>query len=288
MSGFVFLIVLVSALFHASWNALLKGGTNKLFETAMNLTGGGLVSLAAIFVLPVPARESWPYLAAGIPVYVLYYVFLIRAYSSSEFGYAYTMMRGGVPLLTALASALLFDEALSGAGLAGVLLLSFGLLVLALDSIGRGGFSREGTLLALANAVVITGYTVLDGRGARLSGHAAAYTCWIFFLNAFPLFILTATRYRAAYIPYARAHWKRGLLGGACSVLAYGMALWGMTRAPIPLVAALRETSVIFGVLLGALFLKEKLTPGRVAAVALVAAGAGAMRLPDLLANVFG
>jgi drug/metabolite transporter (DMT)-like permease len=130
----------------------------------------------------------------------------------------------------------------------------------------RGGF-------ALLNGCVIAGYTVVDGTGVRRSGHALGYTCWVFALNALPLATFLFLSRGRVVLAHARARWLAGALGGVLSVLAYGLVLWAMTRAPIPAVAAVRETSVVFGTLLGTWQLREPLAARRVAAAGLVAAG---------------
>lgn len=188
-------------------------------------------------------------------------------------------MRGSSPLFTALISALVLSETLNPSGWAGVLMLSSGVLVLAVDAARRGGFSLSSTALALANSFVIMGYTLVDGHGVRFAGNAASYTCWVFFCNAFPITIFAMAARGKGYFTYIATRWKYGFFGGCCSLLAYGLVLWGMTRAPISMVAALRETSVVFGMLFAVVFLKEKVTLARGGAVVLVLAGAAALRM---------
>ena len=274
MSDLVILVILGSALFHAAWNAVIKGGTDTLFETVMKTSSGGIISACLLPFLPAPARESWPFLAATASIHVAYYLCLAYAYKGADLGYAYTLMRGTSPLLTALMTVLVLGHTLPLGGWAGVLCISLGILSLAVDSVRRGSFTWRVTLVALANAVVIMGYTVVDGSGVRLSGNALSYTCWVFFLNAFPVLCIALFLRKGEYFRYAQKRWRYGLFGGACSFVAYGLSLWGMARAPISLVASLRETSIVFGLLLGVVFLGEKITGSRILAVALVASGA--------------
>ena len=274
MSDLVIVVILGSAMFHAAWNAIIKGGTNTLFETVMKTGSGGILAACLIPFLPAPAQESWPYLAGTACIHVAYYLCLTYAYKGADLGYAYTLMRGTSPLLTALLTVLFLGHTLPPGGWAGVLCISLGILSLATDSVRRGSFNWRVTLVALANAVVIMGYTVVDGSGVRLSDNALSYTCWVFFLNAFPLFFITLLLQKGAYFRYVRSRWQYGLFGGVCSFAAYGLSLWGMARAPISLVASLRETSVIFGMILGIVFLGEKITGSRVLAVTLVVSGA--------------
>ena len=278
MSSLVFFVILGSALFHAAWNAVIKGGSDKLFETVMKTSSGGLIAACIIPFLPAPARESWPYLAATVSIHIVYYLCIVYAYRGAELGYAYTIMRGSSPMFTALATVFLLGHSLSSGGWFGVVLLSTGILTLTWDTVLRKNFNLSATLVALANALVIMAYTVVDGSGVRLAVHASSYICWVFFLNAFPLLIFSIILKKGAYFRYVRTRWLYGLFGGACSFIAYGLSLWAMTKAPLSLVAALRESSVIFGVLLGLIFLGERLSWSRSLAVLLVVAGAGAIK----------
>lgn len=279
METYVILVVLGSAMLHAVWNAIIKGGADKLIETSMKTVGGGIAVLAFLPFLPPPLPGSWPFLAATICIHFFYYLFIAYAYRGADLSYAYTIMRGSSPLFTALVSAGFLSEALSPSGWTGVLMLSSGVLVLAVDAARRGGFSLPATALAMANAVVIMGYTLVDGHGVRSAGNTVSYIFWVFFCNAFPISLFAIGMRGKEYFRYVRVRWKYGFFGGCCSLLAYGLALWGMTRAPIAAVAALRETSVVFGVIFAVLFLKERVTPARAAAAILVLAGATAMRL---------
>ena len=174
---------------------------------------------------------------------------------------------------------LLFGHNLSWAGWLGILCLCSGVLVLTRENVRNGRFNISGALAAVGTAVVIMGYTLFDGYGARASGNPISYVCWLYVINTFPINIILLLRQRKSYIPYFKQRWKIGLFGGLCSLGSYGVALWAMTKAPIAMVAALRETSVIFGMLLAILFLGEKFSPVKLLAVVLVATGIIIMRL---------
>ena len=279
MSLGIFLAVLGGALLHSLWNVIIKGGREKLFEAVLNTMGGGVGVLLVLPFLPLPLRDSWGYLAASCTIHILYYTFLSFAYKHTDMSYGYTIMRGAAPLMTSTVLALGFGVTLNAGGWAGVLLLSAGILTLAVDAARRVDFSWPGTLMALANAVVVMGYTVSDGFGARASGHAVSYVCWLFFFNAFPMTLIVNAKYGKKFRDYARQRWQYGLFGGLCSLGAYGVTIWAMSMAPMALVAALRETSVIFGLLLAVIFLKEKVSPLRVVAVCLVMAGMLCMKV---------
>ncbi|MDL2267845.1 DMT family transporter [Desulfovibrio sp. OttesenSCG-928-G15] len=275
----VILLLLASALLHASWNAIIKGGANKLFETAMQTMACGLFGLCALLCLPLPAPASWPFLTGSVCLHFFYHLLLANAYKGADMSYAYTIMRGSCPLFTALFTVFVLGHSLLLGAWAGVLLLSTGILVLALDTLRKGHFQWLPTCIALGNAVIIMGYTVVDGSGVRVSGHAVAYVAWLFFLNAFPLVLFSLVRHKREFIRHVQTRWKFGLASGFCGVLAYGISVWAMTRAPISLVAALRESSVIFGMLLAVVYLKEPFSALRALSVLLVMTGACCIKL---------
>jgi drug/metabolite transporter (DMT)-like permease len=270
-------VVLLAALLHAAWNAMLGAAQDRALDTLLVATGGSAVAAALLPFLPLPARASWPFLLASVAIHTAYFTALAGAYRAGDFSPAYTLMRGTAPMLTALGG-WLAGEGLRASQWLGVLLVSGG--VVAMGRLGRrGAAGRRATAWALGNAVVIACYTLVDGRGVRLSGHAPSYALWVFFLDVLPLLLWTlATRGREA-ARYAARRWRRGLLGGALMVTAYGLVLWSMTRAPVAAVAALRETSVVFAALIGARLLREPVGSFRAAAAAVVAAGAALLEL---------
>jgi len=269
----IVIIMLGAALLHAAWNAIIKGGSNALFEATLKTLGGGVAVCCVLPFLQLPAPRSLPYLAASCVIHLGYYSFLSLSYRSVDMSIAYTLMRGTAPLLTSLVLVLVLGVPLSAGGRIGVALLSTGILTLSADALRQGRPAWRGCCAALANALVIMCYTLADGYGGRASLNPVSYACWLFFINAFPMTLAVCLRYRGEFTAYARRRWRFGLLGGACSLGSYGIAIWAMTKAPIAMVAALRESSVIFGMLLAVLFLGERLTFFRVLAVLLVAAG---------------
>jgi drug/metabolite transporter (DMT)-like permease len=272
-------VVLLGALLHAAWNTLVRRAADKFLDTVLMLGGAGLLTAVLLPALPLPATESWPYLAASVLIHVIYFALVALAYHGAELSFAYPVMRGSAPVLSAVAVALLLNETPTPGGWLGILLVSGGVLLLAADY-GRSGKLRQGpALLALANAGVIAVYTLVDGQGARLSGNAFSYTGWMFLLTAVLMTGLALALKGRRVIDHVRHGWPRGLLGGASTLASYGLALWAMTQAPIALVAALRETSVVFGAILAALFLAEPVTRLRVLSIVTVAAGAVAIKL---------
>jgi drug/metabolite transporter (DMT)-like permease len=271
----VTLAVLGAALLHASWNVLLKSGDDKELESISIAVGSGLVALVIAPFLAAPASASWPWLVGSAIVHILYFIFLAGAYRWGELSYTYPVMRGGGPMIVALVGAIALGEILTFKETIGVVLICAGVLAFA-----AGRHDPRATGFAIANAVVIAAYTLIDGQGARASGAPVSYTLWFFAANGIVLLLFGCARGRGAAIAaYFRRKWMRAVIGGALAVGAYGIALWAMTRAPIALVAVLRETSVIFAALLSTVFLREKMTRRRLLATGAVMGGLIALRI---------
>jgi len=270
----VTLAVLGAALLHASWNVLVKSGADKELETINIALGSGLIALVVAIFLPAPAQVSWPWVAGSALVHILYFVFLAGAYRWGELSYTYPVMRGGGPMIVALVGAVVLGEVLPlGA--------SFGILMICAGVFGFAAGKHDGraTAFALGNAVVIAAYTLIDGQGARLSGAPVSYTLWFFAANGVVILLYGWLRRGAAVGSYFRRNWRRAMIGGSCAVGAYGIALWAMTRAPIAVVAVLRETSVVFAAVIAFFVLKEQLTRRRLVATGAVLIGLVALKL---------
>lgn len=273
----VALLVLLSAAMHAGWNFYVKASADRFLDFTGVVLAGGLVAACTLYWLPLPAPASWPWLASTTVIHVGYYLLLMQAYRHADLSIAYPLMRGSAPVMVALVAPLAGDSVSPGLML-GIALVSAGIALPVGVGIRRGGVSRTGLGYGFATAGVIALYTMLDGIGARLSGNAVAYTMWLFFLNACLVFVLLAWhRGRAAFAQLQR-RCLLSLLGSVLTVGSYGIVLWAMTVAPIPAVAALRETSVIFAALLGAWLLKERMGLWRISGAMLVALGAIVIR----------
>ena len=268
----VALAVLGAALLHAAWNALVKAGRDKELDTIAVAVASGALGVLIAPWLAVPAAAAWPWLVASTLVHILYFAFLAGAYRWCDLSYAYPIMRGGGPMIVAVAGALVLGEALAWQHWGGIVLVCAGILAFA-----AGPHDRRAAWFAAANAAVIAAYTLIDAQGARASGAPVSYTLWFFAANGLVIGAMGLAR-RRDLPAYLRRHWRRAGVGGAFALGAYGIALWAMTRAPVALVAVLRETSVIFAALLGAVFLGERFTRRRLAATAAVLAGLIALR----------
>jgi drug/metabolite transporter (DMT)-like permease len=274
----VSLAVLLAALLHAGWNAMIKGGRDVLLESAGIVLGAGVVALPFAFVLPLPPTGAWLYIAGSLTIHLAYYTLMVNAYRVGDLSLVYPLMRGVAPLITGVAGIFLLRELPSAYGWFGMLLISLGVLALALRAPGHAP-SRTATGFALANAAVIAAYTLVDGKGARVSTNAWSYIVWLFVLDTLPFSLYMLARHRVRFIQFLRANSGRALIGGGLSAGAYAIAVWAMTQAPVALVASLRETSVLFATLLGARVLKEQLSPRRWAGVIAVAVGVIALKI---------
>lgn len=251
----VFCILLFAALLHASWNAIVKAGTDKLYS-AIGVSGSAaLIALILLPFSPQPTAASWPYLFVSCALQVVYTVLVAKTYQVSDMSQTYPLMRGTAPLLVALISVMVLGDHLSWLAWSGIGVICLSILAMAMN--GRMQ-SRKGIWLALLNACFIAGYTLVDGTGVRLSDTALGYTLWTFFMNGFCLLSWAMVARRREASSYLRLHWKKGLLGGVGTMGSYGLALWAMTQAPLAVVAALRETSILFGALIAFVLLKEK------------------------------
>ena len=222
-------------------------------------------------------HASWPYLVASVSAQLIYRLLLAAAYRTGDLSHAYPLMRGTAPLLVAFGSLALVGERLSRLGWIGVSLISAGISLLIIDARCRGP-STPATRAALLAAFVISSYTTIDGVGVRLSDHAIAYALWNLFLTGLPLLLWTTARGHAVPWQDLRYQLLGGLVGGACALASYSIALWAMTRAPVAAVAAIRETSIVFGIAFGALVLHERVGWIRALSATAVTLGACAMR----------
>jgi drug/metabolite transporter (DMT)-like permease len=276
MSLFVFAVVLLAALLHATWNAIVKAGGDKFLTTLTVTTAAAALSTVLLPFLPVPAIASWPFAIASAVFQIAYFLLVARTYQIADMSQAYPLMRGTAPLIVALVSVYRLGETLSPTAWFGVIGICIGIFSIALGSSLK---DRKGVYLALMNALVIAAYTLIDGIGVRRSGTPAAYTLWVFLLTGLPLAVWALTGRRSSFLPYLHRHWRLGIAGGIGTTASYGLALWAMTLAPVAVVAALRETSILFGTLIAGLVLKEPIGPRRVISACIIAGGAAILRL---------
>ncbi len=276
----VLLLVLLAAALHASWNAIVKAGGDRLVMTTLVMIGPAPVCLVALFFLPALQPGAWPFLIASALIHYLYYALLIGAYKHGDLSQVYPISRGAAPALVAVAAWVFAGEALSAREMLGVLIVSAGIMSLAWRRNGtRLPAESKAVALALTNGVAISAYLIADGMGVRQAGNAFTYISWLFVLEALPLFALTLWLRRGRVMESFSPNWKPGVLGGTIAAVSYGIALWAMSQGPMAHIVALRETSVLFGAALGALVLKESFGKQRIVAAAVVAGGAVLLNL---------
>ena len=270
MSPLIIAAVLGSALLHASWNALLRAGADRLWSIAVMSAMSGLAALALTFVVPPPAPAAWPYVVGSAVIQTGYCLFLVRAYRDGHLSQVYPIARGAAPLLVALGAAVFAGEQLSPVALAGLAMVSGGIMALAL---GKDRPDLASSAFALACGVSIAGYMVVDGLGARISGNALSYLAWMSLAQGAPMpliFVLVRRRW-----PTIRrdAETAKALAGGLISMVAYGVVVWAMSLGEMARVSGLRETSILFAAAIGVVFLKEPLTLRRSACALAITAG---------------
>jgi drug/metabolite transporter (DMT)-like permease len=216
-------------------------------------------------------------MAASTFVHFGYYVTLAHAYRTGDLSFAYPLMRGTAPLIVTILGIVFLRELPTAHVAAGILLVCGGIVSIAFVRRERHPPAAAGW--AFANAAIIAVYTLIDGTGARASGNAVSYVSWLIFIEGLPFVAWIIARRGRPAVTYLTRSWRRGVAGGACALAAYGIVLFAMTRAPVAAVAALRETSVLFAALIGAVWLKEGLGPMRLAGAASVVAGVAALKL---------
>ena len=267
----VLALVLGAALLHASWNALLRSGLDRLWSITLMCMVGAAAAAIATFFLPLPAPASWPYAGLSAVLQIGYCLFLVRAYEKGELGQIYPIARGAAPLLVALGAAVFAGERLGVQAFAGLALVSGGIVGLTL---GRDRPDLRSSLDALVASAFIAGYMVCDGVGVRLSGHALSYVAWMTLAQGAPMpLVYLALRRRFPPIRLD-AETLKSLGGGLLGLVAYTVVVWALSLAPMAKISGLRETSILFAAILGALFLKERFTLRRGACAAVITVGA--------------
>jgi len=278
MSSFVFFSVLAAAFLHAAWNALIKHGSNKFASLLVMALFEGLIALAIIVTKPWPAADVWPWLLASGVIHTIYMYALANAYEHGDLSRVYPISRGAAPMIVLALGAVLLADRLTLPEIIGIIVLGFGIMTMA-HGVFSQGESRRLLPFALLTASATAAYTLVDGMGARIAGDAMAFVAWMFFLEAL-MFSTLAIALGRASLPHMDARgWLSGALAAAASYGAYLIAVWAMTKAPIALVSALRETSILFAVLIGWLIFGDRMHRGKAIAALLIVAGVILTRL---------
>ena len=278
MSLGLFLAVMLAALLHAGWNAAIKTGANKQTAMLVMTVWQAALGLALVIWQPWPRAEVWPWILASGLIHTAYQLFLAYAYEQGDLSRVYPLARGAAPLIVLVVSVAFLPDTVAPAEFAGIGLLGCGIVLMA-RGVFTDGESRRLVPFALGSACATAAYSVTDGLGARVSGAPVIYVGWLLFVAAvFYVPVVLALRGRGTVVA-APAVWGKGAIAAALSLAAYAIAVWAMTEAPIALVTALRETSILFAVLIGWWWFGERMTRGKITASVLIVSGVALTRL---------
>lgn len=278
MSIWILGAVLGAAFLHAAWNGLIRTGGSRVQAMMVLSAVQGGIGLAMALTRPLPLAEVLPWLIASGLVHSAYKTFLTFAYEHGDLSRVYPLARGSAPLFVLMTGGLFLGESLTAPEVIGIVVLGAGIVLLA-SGVFTSGESRRLLPYALGAALATAGYSMIDGLGARVAGDSVAFVGWMFVLDGLIFAaVMSLIRGRAAW-PTAGGVWMVGSLGAGASYASYAIVVWAMTQAPIALVAALRETSIVFGVLIGWLLFRERMTPAKALSVGLIALGVAVTRL---------
>lgn len=278
MSSTVLFAVLGAALLHASWNALIKQGGNKLTGMLiLTLVQGGMGAFIAM-TRALPTGEVWLWLIVSGVAHAAYKLFLAYAYEQGDLSRVYPIARGAAPMMVAIFGIFYLNDTLRPIEYLGISGIGFGILLMA-RGVFSSGESRRLLPFALGSAVATASYSIIDGLGARIAGDAVMFVAWMFVFDAL-LFTTAALFLRGRIIFKATGgQWLVGAVAAMASYGAYAVAVWAMTQAPIALVTSIRETSILFAILIGWLIFDEKMHKGKIIAALLIVAGVVLTRL---------
>jgi len=278
VSDKVILLVLTAALLHATWNAVVKSSGDKLVSVVAVVVGHVPFALVTLLFVESPDKQSWDWLIVGIALHVGYQLFLGAAYRFGDLSQVYPIARGVAPLLVTLISVSFLGVLLSQLQLAAIVIIVAGISSVCLIKNDHGALNRNGVVLALITGSFIAGYSLVDGIGARLSGSALGFYAWLAIGNAILLLLAASISRRSILTDVLTSSKFTLLFGGGASYAAYALVIWAFTQAPIAMVTALRETSIVFALLIGVFHLNEKLSLYKVCAIVITLSGAALLR----------
>jgi drug/metabolite transporter (DMT)-like permease len=266
-------VVLLAAVAHASWNAILHAVDDKFLAMTLIMVGGGLFAIPLVVFAPAPDRAAWPFLATSVALQFAYNLLLVQAYRLGDFGQMYPLARGVSPVVVTGAAAVFAAEVPTPAALVGVAVVFASLTGLVLAGRRTVRITPLAFAAATATGLTIAAYTIIDGLGARRSGSAAGYVGWLLALEGLVIAATAVAVRGRKLITQAKPVLSRGLAAGLLGLVAYGLVLWAQTQGALAPVAALRETSVIAAAVIGTLFFSEPFGRARILATIGVAAG---------------
>ena len=274
----VLMIVLFAAALHATWNGLVKGAPDKVISMTAVVLGHVPFALLALPFVPLPDVASFPYIVGGAALHVGYQLFLLWAYRLGDLTQVYPIARGAAPLIVAACSVLILRETLSTLQLVAITTIGCGIMSLVLVRGSQGLHNPQGAALALITGCFVAGYSMVDGYGARAAGTPVGFYAWETILNAGAFALVIAATSPRTLRSTIQRHKKMMAIGGGASFLAYALVVWAFTQAPIAVVTALREISIVFALLIGVFFLKERLSLVKLVSAMLTMLGALMLR----------
>ena len=274
----IFLAIILAAFLHAVWNAMVKNEDNKYLAVTAIVLGHVPVSVLIILLTPIPSVESIPFIILSALLHIGYEWYLLSAYRFGDLTKVYPIARGTAPILITIVSLIFLGVALSNFEILGIIIISLGILSLSLQG-AKGIKNRSAVIYALVTGFFIMGYSITDGYGARVSNSFLSYMGWSFILNATIFPIILKINNKSEIITKTFKEGKKiFFIGGTLSYIVYGIVIWGFTQATIALITALRETSIIFALLIGTFFLKEKFTLLKVIATFIIFFGVALLK----------
>ena len=266
-------LVLLAAVLHASWNAVVKSSGDRFLSFAAIRGTGTVIAAGATFFVTVPLSEAWPYLVAGWVIHNCYYVVLLQSYRFGDLSHVYPLARGIAPVTVAVLAAIFAGEVPNAGGVAGIGLVSAGIISLMFTGPDMAQGGLKPVLLAVVTGLFIASYTVVDGLGIRLGETALGYIVWLNIGEGIPFMIAAIALRPKEVVPFLKLHWPRTTGTGLLVVLAYGLVLYALSQGAMAHVSALRETSVLFAAVIGVVVLREPVGLRRIAAAAVIVAG---------------
>lgn len=275
----VFIAVIAAAALHAVWNALAKGKEDKVVGMAAIVLGRAVFAFPLLFILPAPHPAAWPFVAIGVVLHVGYQIFLVASYRIGDLTQVYPIARGSAPLIVAGVSVVFLGVELGQFEIAAILLIGLGIISLSIVRQGDGLRNWKAGFLAFGTGCFIASYSLNDGTGARLAGHAFGFYSWMTVANGVVVALMLLPSRRDVFPAILRDTKFTATVGAVSSFIAYGLVNWAFTKAPIATVTALRETSIVFALVIGVFFLKERLNLIKVLITAVILSGAALLRL---------
>lgn len=279
MTTTVFLAVILAAILHASWNALVKAGTDKKIRMAALVFGHLPLALLVLPFVPYPAIESWGYILVGAVLHFGYQIFLMHSYRVGDLTQVYPIARGLAPLLVAVISVAFLDFELQRIEIIAIIIIALGIISLSFGKYDEDRMNHTAICLAVITGCFIASYSLIDGTGARLAGTALGFYGWLAICNAVIMLIYLGLTKSENTFSKLYSNKRVMFLGGSASFAAYGLVIWAFTQAPIPLVTALRETSIVFALIIGVFFMNERLNIMKIIATFLTLLGVALLRL---------